>query len=67
MDGLNDLITIMEANIIQEEYGISVMFDQAKLHWEARDPRGYFLVYGHTPPAAIFLWDMEREKAEGKE
>lgn len=66
MEGLSDLISIMEANLIQEKYGLSVMFDQVNIRWEARDPRGHCIALGNTPAAAIFLWDHEREKAEGK-
>jgi len=65
MNGLSDLLTIMDATMIQEKYGISVMFDQSKIHWEARDPQGYFIAIGNTPSAAIFLWDHERSKVKG--
>ena len=62
---LRDLLNVLEINLIQEKYGLSVMFDQKKLNWEVRDPQGHFVLYGPTPAAAIFLWNREREKAEG--
>ena len=68
LTGLSDLMGIGEAILIQEEYGLSVIFheegSEGHPEWEVVDPASRYSTRGTTPAGAIFWWDMQREETE---
>lgn len=64
IDNASSLLMMGESILVQEKYGLSVVFNEETAEWEAADPQKRYVVRGNTPCAAISLWDMKREIEE---
>lgn len=56
VDGLQDLLVFAEAFLVQEKYGLSVVFDDGEIEYIAEDPLKIITAEGSTPAAAIMTW-----------
>jgi hypothetical protein len=66
-DGMSDLLMFADAFLTIEKYGLSVVFDQEAIEWEATDPSGAYRGVANSPGGAVFCWDHVRETAERNE
>lgn len=62
--GLSDLVTMAEAMLIAERYGLSVLFHNDSIEWEAVDPNCRCRARANTPAGAILFWDCKRQEIE---
>lgn len=60
VEGLDLVFVMAETMLIAETYGLSVVFHDDALEWEAYDPAKTFVGRGNTLAAAIYVWDEKR-------
>jgi hypothetical protein len=64
INGLNDLAMMGEAILIMEKYGLSIIFHEDELEFEAFDSSNYYSGRAYTPVGAIIIWDENRKEGE---
>lgn len=65
--GFEGLMTFAETILLQEKYGVSVVFDEEKIEWIASDPQKRYYGTSNTPSGAVLMWDHHRKEGEGDE